>query len=513
MFNLGVPIPSEAAEPPKGLALDWRKDDKGESNSLILWRKWVCCKERTRDKMYLEVDGLSCTPRKQTRVNCQARFQINYNDGSRVYMVKIFAPEHNHELATGNQIAFVRAHRHVSDAALALTNTMTRVSIRPCHTYEYMVEQARGYSVVGFTMKDLYNKLGQQRRTSPFERDSEGALSYMRALDEETYIWLLRTFLESMKGKIPKTVLTDSDEAMRKAIEIVMPEARHRLCIWHIGKNAFTHLKFEEKLKAFNRSVRKHQTAEQFERLWQEMIDEHDLHDDIWMGNMYEKRDKFCQAFFGDIFMAGMRSTQRCEGMNKEFKRVLGKGKSLVELVALAYILLMKLRHNQERDEFINMNSFPGAVTHLVDLEIQASSIFTHNVFKWIVSVYNRPEFDHTVVYHPEKETDSAEDPIMTDAGYNLLHKEISRLSSIVEGFVKEKEKVQAPATSSNMKGNVVRDPISVRTKGREKNDKKTEAPKRPITCGYCQGIGHNSQTCNVKKEKEKAEKKNENDE
>ncbi|KAL6125038.1 hypothetical protein ACLB2K_077546 [Fragaria x ananassa] len=90
-----------------------------------------------------------------------------------------------------------------------------------------------------------------------------------------------------------------------------------------------------------------------------------------------------------------------------------------------------------------------------------------------------------------------------TDAGYNLLQKEISRLSSIVEGFAKQKEKVQAPATPSNMKGNVVRDPIPVRTKGREKNDKKTEAPRRPITCGYCQGIGHNSQTCNVRKDKE----------
>nr|XP_011465707.1 PREDICTED: protein FAR-RED IMPAIRED RESPONSE 1-like [Fragaria vesca subsp. vesca] len=297
-----------------------RKDDKGESNSLIRWRQWVCCKEGTR--------------------------------------------EHNHELATGNQIAFVRAHRHVSEAALALTNTMTTVSIIPCHMYKYMVEQAGGYLVVGFTMKDLYNKLDQQRRTSPFESDSEGALSYMRALaakdphficrfttdledrllvlfvgsnnhrgsiifgaalisdeTEETYTWLLCTFLESMNGKMPKVVLTDSDEAMRKS---------------------------KEKLKAFNRCVRKYQTVEQFERLWQEMIDELDLHDNIWIGNMYEKRDKFCQAFFGDIFMAGMRSTQRCEGMNKEFKRVLGKGRSLVELVALVYRLLMKLRQSRK---------------------------------------------------------------------------------------------------------------------------------------------------------------------
>ena len=44
------------------------------------------------------------------------------------------------------------------------------------------MEQAGGYSAVGFTIKDLYNKLDQQRRTSPFESDSEGALSFMRGL-------------------------------------------------------------------------------------------------------------------------------------------------------------------------------------------------------------------------------------------------------------------------------------------------------------------------------------------
>ena len=441
----------------------------------------------------------------------------------------------------------------------------------------------------------------------------------------ETYTWLLRIFLESMNGKMPKAVLTDSDEAMRQAIETVMPEARHRLCIWHIAKNATSHLKTEKKLKAFNMCMRKYQTIEQFETLWQEMLDEFDLHDNKWIQNMFEKRDKFCQAFFGDIFMAGMRSTQRCEGMNKDCKKVLGKGKTLVEVVSLIYRFLMKLRNNQERDEFMNMNSFPCVKTHLKDLEKQAFSVFTHDVLKWIVkemkresfgtlkqgvesledgsrvykvSTYKRTDFEHTVVYCHEKETDSASDPIMvcscrmfefrgvpcrhmfsvmknkhvvelhkslivkrwskdarslcdipypvqsmprealevsrygaltaecnrlcffaskTDAGYNLLQKEISRLSAIVEGLAnekeKEKEKVQAPTTPSSSKGSVVRDPIPVRTKGREKLDKKTEPPRRPITCGYCQGTGHNSQTCEVRKEKERADKSNENDE
>nr|XP_011465766.1 PREDICTED: protein FAR-RED IMPAIRED RESPONSE 1-like [Fragaria vesca subsp. vesca] len=224
---------------------------------------------------------------------------------------------------------------------------MTRVSIRPCHAYEYMVEQSGGYRRVGFTVKDLYNKIDQQRRTAPFESDSKGALSYMNALaakdshffyrftadledrmvdmfwrdvhsfvdyygdvlifdstyktnvynmslvlfvgtnnhrgsivfgaallsDEtvETYTWLLRKFLDLMNGKMQKAVITDGDEAMRTAIQTMMLEARHRLCIWHIGQNANGHLKLTKKLKAFNRCIRKYQMVEQFDRLWQDI--------------------------------------------------------------------------------------------------------------------------------------------------------------------------------------------------------------------------------------------------
>ncbi|KAL6194410.1 hypothetical protein ACLB2K_035494 [Fragaria x ananassa] len=249
--------------------------------------------------------------------------------------------------------------------------------------------------------------------------------------------------------------------------------------------------------------------------------------------------------------------------MNKEFKMVLGKRKSLVELVALVYRLLMKLRHNQERDEFINMDSFPGAVTHLVDLEIQASSIFKHDVFKWIVreikkgsfitlkqgaechedgscvykvSVYKQPEFDHTVVYHPEKETDSAEDPIMV-CSYRMfqyrgvpcrhmftvmknehifeLHK-----SLIVKRWTKDARTVcEIPYSDQSMP----REALEVSRKEKEKaeksneNDERNTDPRPSVatpakrSCGYCKQSGHNTQTCDVRKEKEKAEKTNEN--
>ncbi|KAG5143198.1 hypothetical protein JHK82_018893 [Glycine max] len=41
---------------------------------------------------------------------------------------------------------------------------------------------------------------------------------------EETYVWLLEQFLETMKGKTPCSIITDGDLAMRNAITRVMAE-------------------------------------------------------------------------------------------------------------------------------------------------------------------------------------------------------------------------------------------------------------------------------------------------
>ncbi|KAK3230739.1 hypothetical protein Dsin_002620 [Dipteronia sinensis] len=41
-----------------------------------------------------------------------------------------------------------------------------------------MVDQKRGYSQIGFTQKDMYNKIAHKRRSNPFESDSQAVFSY-----------------------------------------------------------------------------------------------------------------------------------------------------------------------------------------------------------------------------------------------------------------------------------------------------------------------------------------------
>ncbi|XP_076903189.1 protein FAR1-RELATED SEQUENCE 5-like [Bidens hawaiensis] len=51
----------------------------------------------------------------------------------------------------------------------------------------------------------------------------------------EPYSWLLKVFLDSF-GIAPKVVVTDQDLVMKRAISLVLPNSRHRLCMWHIMK-------------------------------------------------------------------------------------------------------------------------------------------------------------------------------------------------------------------------------------------------------------------------------------
>ena len=50
----------------------------------------------------------------------------------------------------------------------------------------------------------------------------------------ESYVWLLKTWLNAMLGNHPSTIITSNGKAMAKAIADVMPNATHRLCMWHL---------------------------------------------------------------------------------------------------------------------------------------------------------------------------------------------------------------------------------------------------------------------------------------
>jgi len=107
---------------------------------------------------------------------------------------------------------------------------------------------------------------------------------------EETYVWVLQQFLEAMSGKCPKTVITNGDLAIRNAISSIFPEAHHRLCAWHLLRNATSNIgkpyftKQLKKLMLFDYEV------VHFEEKWRILVEECRLKENSWVTELYEKK-------------------------------------------------------------------------------------------------------------------------------------------------------------------------------------------------------------------------------
>ena len=98
----------------------------------------------------------------------------------------------------------------------------------------------------------------------------------------ETFMWLFETFITAMSGKKPKTILTDQDAAMAKALNTVWPETHHRLCIWHIYQNAAKNLsgffeRFREFAKDLSECIYEYEEEDEFIDAWEMMLEKYNL--------------------------------------------------------------------------------------------------------------------------------------------------------------------------------------------------------------------------------------------
>ncbi|XP_021721350.1 protein FAR1-RELATED SEQUENCE 5-like [Chenopodium quinoa] len=88
----------------------------------------------------------------------------------------------------------------------------------------------------------------------------------------DSFIWLYNTFLRSMGQIQPINIMTDQCQSMAKAISVAFPNSCHRLCTWHIGKNATKNIPHLKALKGFNsifNYVLKYTNIEaEFEHYW-----------------------------------------------------------------------------------------------------------------------------------------------------------------------------------------------------------------------------------------------------
>lgn len=198
---------------------------------------------------------------------------------------------------------------------------------------------------------------------------------------EHTYVWLLEQLLEAMGGKSPTSVITDGDLAMRKAIGKVFPKCHHRLCAWHLLRNASTNVNNNQFVLKFRNCMLGDYDVGEFKRKWDMMVTEFGLENHKWVKEMYDKRHMWATAHIRGKFFAGFRTTSRCEGLHAQFGRYVNYQNNLLDFLKQYFRCLNYMRFREVEADFGSSHGEPVLETPLPILESVAGELYTREMF------------------------------------------------------------------------------------------------------------------------------------
>ncbi|KAM6547360.1 hypothetical protein CsatB_019036 [Cannabis sativa] len=202
----------------------------------------------------------------------------------------------------------------------------------------------------------------------------------------ETFAWLFDTFAKTMSGKKPKTILTDQDAAMEKALESQWPETTHRLCIWHIYQNAAKNLsgvfeKFRQFTKDFSSCIYDYDEKDEFIEAWNSMLEKYDLRDNKWLKKMFNLREKWALVYGRETFCADMTTTQRSESMNNVIKNYVSYKHEIPRFFQHFQRLVEDRRYDELKADF-KATQTSLSLSLPVEILKHASIIYTPAVFR-----------------------------------------------------------------------------------------------------------------------------------
>lgn len=224
----------------------------------------------------------------------------------------------------------------------------------------------------------------------------------------EAFTWMLLTFLRAMRGKTPASIVTNGDKGIVKAIQCVFPQTRHRLCTWHLERNANVNVQDKAFISDFKVCMLDIFTKDDFERRWKEMVEKHDLNANPWIERMYKKRHMWAEAYLRGHFWAELRSIKICDGMSVYLNKFLQRKLKLYEFVQQYNKALRRVRHNEAKADYDTYSFKHVPSTPFVKIEKHAASVFTLESFgKFLTEirlealffVLNRVEFPGCRIY------------------------------------------------------------------------------------------------------------------
>ncbi|RYQ91188.1 hypothetical protein Ahy_B09g097090 isoform D [Arachis hypogaea] len=240
----------------------------------------------------------------------------------------------------------------MSEADIMQMMNMLKSEISTSQIFGLLANQAGGYEFVGYSPRDMYNEITRQRRQIPGDaarvlkkledmrlkdpqlyfkscQDSRGLLRNLfwsdgiSQLDYQLFgdviafdaiykknkyscpLVIFNGLMFAMKGKTPTSIITDGAMTISNAVRDVFPEVRHRLCAWHLIRNATSNAENPSFISKFRKIMLGDYEIPVFKHKWVQLIEEFGVEDKSWVNNMYEEKHMWATAYIKEHF-------QRC---------------------------------------------------------------------------------------------------------------------------------------------------------------------------------------------------------
>ncbi|KAJ1387045.1 MULE transposase domain, partial [Sesbania bispinosa] len=367
---------------------------------------------------------------------------------------------------------------------------------------------------------------------------------------KETYVWVLEQLLHAMKGKMHISVITDGDHAMRNAIRRVFPRAHHRLCAWHLIRNATTNVKNPQFTSIFEDCMLREYEISEFEIKWGDMVNACGVQDNMWVRQLYEKKIMWAIAYIKGNFFAGFRTISRVEGLHALLGKFVNSRHNLTEFLEHHQRCLLQMRFREVESNFDSIHGEQELQTQLRSLETDAVKVYTKEIFFmfrqvvqsasrvrvtgekrikngfiYFVTKYRRADKEWHISFWPSNTEFKCSCQRMESLGIPcdqivgvmvfldmveipqslILNRTSKDFSEVMTIFKNESETREAnqrrPSCNVRNEEDVItgniKNPTVVRTKGCRGGGSIGNCPsRRTLHCSACGLVGHNQQTC-----------------
>ncbi|KAE8704784.1 hypothetical protein F3Y22_tig00110443pilonHSYRG00198 [Hibiscus syriacus] len=305
-----------------------------------------------------------------------------------------------------------------------------------------------------------------------------------------------------MMNKSPILVVTDGDRAMQRDIKSVIPYSKHKLCSWHLSRNAQANIGDPKFTATFLKCMASWWTTDEFDIKWCLVVSKFNIEKHPWVIEKGNTRHLWAQAYLTSHFFSNIHSTQRYESMNASLAIALKHKKTYLDVVRAIEDGISRMRMNELKADYLSSQTKPFQITKLVDLESHVDEIYMRESFRAF-----QDELQRETLYRIQEEIQS-----LSDECQNYI-----MMKSLIQSRWTKDAKASAPSfvdlnvppevlqmawfaalrvTSINQSSvvNNIRDPQRKQRKRKEVPKNKVE--KKIRRCGFCNGEGHNKLTC-----------------